>query len=321
MFPDFMQKKDKETYISKKVLGRIYRAINSDDYENYKTKLLDDTEFDPRLRVEGMERYIAEARELRARYNRDVTSLMNQYGIHTEAELLSGFVIDWGKKANTRKSTYDMTKQTMKTVSRLREEYQAEFEREFWLEGTKTISRDARPLLDAKAAAWYYVTYHPEERRRDISPEGKLLGFPWTVYPYICDIARRNTQRKVEPWMLDAFDEEVIEQHCRAGTGNSRIQVFSTQIEDDEVDSEEDDGDEEEDEEEDEDFPHPTLEIKLSDLGLSVENANALVARDQPNTTTTDKQNTPLPPLPPTEDAVHLSVNQSDEDIMKALLG
>jgi hypothetical protein len=104
MFPDFMEKKDKETYESKKVLGKIYRMIDKKDYKQYKEYLSSDTKYDPRLHVVGMEKYISEARDLKMNYDRDIKSLMNQFGIQSEAEMVSGYIIKWLQKDNKHRS-------------------------------------------------------------------------------------------------------------------------------------------------------------------------------------------------------------------------
>ncbi|GAA5806842.1 hypothetical protein MFLAVUS_000190 [Mucor flavus] len=46
VFPDFMQKKDKESYESKKVLGRIFRAIDKSNYKDYKAHLTEEAVYD-----------------------------------------------------------------------------------------------------------------------------------------------------------------------------------------------------------------------------------------------------------------------------------
>ncbi|RCH78976.1 hypothetical protein CU098_000156, partial [Rhizopus stolonifer] len=169
-FPDFMDKKDKESYPSRKVLGRIYRAIDKSDYKNYQSSMTAETTYDTRLRVPDMELYIAEARELRQKYNRNLIALMNQYGVQTEAEICSGYVIKWLKKGKS-KSNYEHHNYTVKAVKSFKTTWKKDFEREF-LDASKSIDPSKQHLLEAKAAAWYYVTYHTEERMRDMSLEG-----------------------------------------------------------------------------------------------------------------------------------------------------
>lgn len=207
-FPDFMQKKDKETYESKKVLGRIYRAIDKSDYQNYQSTLTDETEYDTRLRVPGMELYINEAREYRQKYNRDLSALMNQFGVQTEAEICSGYIIKWLKNGKS-KTRYEQHEYTMKAVKAFKTVWRKKFEQEFY-DANKAVDLTHRSKIESKAAAWYYVTYHPEERKRDFTVEGGFLSFPWVIYPYICEIARKNTHKNLDIKLLQAVDEDTI---------------------------------------------------------------------------------------------------------------
>ncbi|OBZ89514.1 putative RNA-dependent RNA polymerase SHL2 [Choanephora cucurbitarum] len=210
-FPDFMDKKDKDTYLSQKVLGRIYRAIDKADYKDYQSSMTAITEYDVRLRVPNMELYIADARELRQKYNRSLMALMNQYGVQTEAEICSGYIIKWLKKGKS-KSNYEHHSYTMKAIKSFKATWRAEFEKEF-LGPSNTVDPDKLPLLEAKAGAWYYVTYHPHEREKDMSVEGGFLSFPWVVYEYICHIAKKNRSQ------MDNFDAltPIAEENIKAG--------------------------------------------------------------------------------------------------------
>ena len=53
---------------------------------------------------------------------------------------------------------------------------------------------DIKSKLEAKAYAWYYVTFHPSERADEPGGES-MISFPWTVDDHLCDIAIRNSGR------------------------------------------------------------------------------------------------------------------------------
>ncbi|CAG8694444.1 16564_t:CDS:2, partial [Dentiscutata heterogama] len=107
--PDFMEKFDKATYSSKKVLGKLYRLIKVSDFDPY-TKII----FDERLIVPGFEFYLEGARIYKKEYDLELRSLMNQYGLLSEYEAVSGFIISTtlivGKKKprNTQNSVANM---------------------------------------------------------------------------------------------------------------------------------------------------------------------------------------------------------------------
>ncbi|ORZ09850.1 hypothetical protein BCR42DRAFT_300446, partial [Absidia repens] len=127
-----------------------------------------------------MEKYIHQARKSRQQYNWDLTALMNQYGVKTETEMISGFVITWLKRGN-KKSDYDVQKQTASAVETMRKLWRSNFLKEFVDLPVDTMVKDKRKRIATKIAAWYYVTYHPTERARDLSVEGSYFSFPWVM--------------------------------------------------------------------------------------------------------------------------------------------
>ncbi|KAI8647752.1 hypothetical protein BD408DRAFT_322436, partial [Parasitella parasitica] len=137
-----------------------------------------------------MELYIAEARELRTTYNHNLGAHMNQFGVQTEAEICSGYVIKWLKKGKS-KTKFKQSDYTTKAMKAFKALWKRTFEAEFWDEA-KLIDPSKKPFMEAKAAAWYYVTYHPNERKRDMSLEGGFFSFPWVVSKIICEIAKRS---------------------------------------------------------------------------------------------------------------------------------
>ncbi|CAO3647238.1 unnamed protein product [Cunninghamella blakesleeana] len=210
-FPDFMCKEDKPMYKSKKVLGKMYRRIDKTDYDDYEQKLIDETVYDTRLYVIGMERYIKKARELRYEYNRDLSALMNQYGVKTEAEIISGFVVNWLNDGG-KKRPYEHQKQTAAAVAHLKQFWLSKFENEFKDKTLNKIpqNKEVAQRQMEKAAAWYYVTYHPTERIRDMSIEGSFLSFPWVVENIIVDLANRNKNRESNFDFSKPIDENTI---------------------------------------------------------------------------------------------------------------
>ncbi|KAI9321571.1 RNA dependent RNA polymerase-domain-containing protein [Dichotomocladium elegans] len=311
VFPDFMEKKNKPSYKSEKVLGRIFRSIEPDVYENYQDKLLklSDTTYDVRLWMPDMAQFILEARALRDQYSRDILSLMNQYGISTEIELLSGYVIERTKKNSVHKSTYEVNKQMMRSVSRLREYYRKELEKDFVCNGIQKRDASKQTLLETKAAAWYYVTYHPEERKRARSDDDDLVSFPWTGYTYLCELARRNNHRQVTPVMYQPIDDVEINSfrmlHITLEDGGDENEDYY---------DEDDEGsgfnvNEEEDINIDVDYQPPVIDIKLSSLTKSI-------------STSSDHAQQASPKIPPsiTQDYVVVGSGQTDEELIRELI-
>lgn len=318
-FPDFMQKKDKETYESKKVLGRIYRAIDKSDYQDYQSALTDETEYDTRLRVPDMEMYINEAREYKQKYNRDLSALMNQFGVQTEAEICSGYIIKWLKNGKS-KTRYEQHEYTMKAVKAFKTVWRKKFEQEFY-DSQKVVDLTQRNKIDAKAAAWYYVTYHPEERKRDFSVEGGFLSFPWVIYPYICEIAKRNTHKTLdELTLLQPVDEDTIAEGS-IKLSEDRGNVVIMEVSDDEeeefvIENYDTDGSGD-----DEIFYNPT-----HSRYLNIGNGTSPTRANNDNSTYNGRGNfssngDPIPRRPLESHQSVVSANATDDDLSKALLG
>ncbi|KAI9259434.1 RNA dependent RNA polymerase-domain-containing protein [Phascolomyces articulosus] len=325
VFPDFMQKPDKESYPSDKVLGRMFRYINSTDYEKYREVLLDEFTYDARLWLDGMAEYIAEAREIQSRYNRDVWALMNQYGVYTEAELVSGYVMEWKKKTSTRKSMFEQTKQVVKAVKFMQENYRKEFlktKQNAMVTMTSNTNGDGRQQqqqqqqrqqqashkddLELKAAAWYYVTYHPKERARLKSDEASLFSFPWVVYDYICAIAVRNSLRQIEQKMFDPVAESVIDMHRTVPESDLQVSLAHVESDDEYEEDEEDDEEKEDDDDVDE---GPTITFKISDIKNKIQEEQR------------QQQQRPIPNFSaPTGTYVNIGADTSEEELTKKLL-
>ncbi|CAG8486874.1 30761_t:CDS:2 [Gigaspora margarita] len=183
--PDFMEKFDKATYRSEKVLGKLYRSIKVSDFNPY-TKII----FDERLIVPGFELYIDGARIYKKEYDSELRSLMNQYGLESEYEAVSGFIV-----SNTllvgKKKPRETQNSVTSMVAAIKSRYKEIFEREFYSEGKKVVLPEAYNLMKAKASAWYYVTYHHSELKED----DPMMSFPWINYEILCNIAIKNNSK------------------------------------------------------------------------------------------------------------------------------
>nr|CAG8522922.1 6936_t:CDS:2 [Entrophospora candida] len=228
-YPDFMEKPDKPSYISNKVLGNLYRSIELPEF-NPCTSF----GFDERLCVPGYEYYLEEARMTKRRYDTDIRGLMNQFGIRLECEVVSGFIVNSTVKIEKKKPR-DVKKSVMDAIMAIQKQYRKILEEEFYAEGTNTPSPDASNKMEAKAFSWYYVTYHPAEIGAD--PEENMISFPWIAYEVLCSIASRNSRkaRKIDDIFNqnDDYDQmEVISKNkpvinLQNETNYNQIEVIS----------------------------------------------------------------------------------------------
>lgn len=244
-----MEKKDKESYESRTALGRIYRMIDKSEYENFGRTQTWARRFDDRLKTQGIERYLEEARHVRDRYNRDLTSLMNQYGLRTEAEAISGFVVEWTKRSSVHRSTHELQQQLQEAVRRLKREYTDEFDREFEKAAGGRIADDVQQQMQIKAAAWYHVTYDEDELRQNTSSDAHLLSFPWVVAHHLCDLAIPS-HRRAPAELVSQARQLSIHSHS---TGHRDVPLSARSAHEEEEDDDEDKYDEDDEYEEDDD--------------------------------------------------------------------
>src|SRR5205814_1728280 len=96
-----------------------------------------------------------------------------------------------------KKKPRDVHKSVSDMMIVIRKLYKKRFEQEFYVEGAdgiSVISPESRGLMEAKASAWYYVTYHKDELGDD--PSDRMISFPWVNHEILCEIAMRNSSKK-----------------------------------------------------------------------------------------------------------------------------
>lgn len=183
-YPDFMEKPDKTTYVSERVIGKLFREVK--DIAPHTVNLRSFTRevarrsYDMDLEVDGFRDYIDDAFDYKTEYDYKLGNLMDYYGIKTEAEILSGGVMKQSKTFDRRKDAEALGV----AVKALRSEARSWFKKE-------SESGD----VYAMASAWYHVTYHHdfwgcynEGMKRD-----HYISFPWCVYDKLLKIKRDNS--------------------------------------------------------------------------------------------------------------------------------
>ncbi|KAA8532478.1 hypothetical protein F0562_032522 [Nyssa sinensis] len=189
-YPDFMEKPDKATFESERVIGKLFRAVKNIAPHKCSiksfTKEVARQSYDPDMEVDGFEDYISDAFNYKSEYDSKLGNLMDYYGIKTEAEILTGGIMKMSKSFDRRRDA-----EAIGLAARsLRKEARTWFNK-------KGSDLDDDDDKYAKASAWYHVTYHPsfwgcysEGMDRD-----HFLSFPWCVYDRLIQIKKDKLRR------------------------------------------------------------------------------------------------------------------------------
>ncbi|PQQ10231.1 putative RNA-dependent RNA polymerase 1 [Prunus yedoensis var. nudiflora] len=193
-----MEKDDKLTYESKRVIGRLFRqvkhvelasdsSLNSGSIKSFTMEVAMKF-YDPDMVVDGFEDYVKDAINYKSEYDYKLGNLMDYYGYKAEAEILSGSITAVSKNFNRGKDLESIHY----AIKALRKEART------WFDEKSDMKPDINDVQAAKASAWYHVTYHPDYwgRCNKGMERDHFLSFPWCVFDKVIQIKRRNSSLK-----------------------------------------------------------------------------------------------------------------------------
>lgn len=171
-YPDFMAKHSEMfTYLSQRVLGKLYRELSGMVLDSVCTGMAD-MRPDPRLLIEGRERHAEAARWALERYRLRIRSLLTTYGIGSELEALSGAVMTMDARISEKHDHTDVAVVVESQVKHIMSCAQSDF-----LNGLGEDYREAQ----CRASAWYSCAYEQGAQAE---------GFAWTVADHLLTILR-----------------------------------------------------------------------------------------------------------------------------------
>lgn len=227
-YPDFMQKTDKPQYLSKKVLGKLFKQCRA--LEQAQTRQKDHTKIirsiipDSDLLLTDWQKYEDDAVVARNTYNEKVRQLLLLYGIENETEAISGIIRrlnpQRGCLKNEKYEIEQIVKAKMSVIcKRTRERFFQDFGGETNIDFDSCGSEILR-----KASAWYAVTY-----RRDFDNPEPLISFPWVIADVIGLLKedKREKREQLPPQDLTEEDETDIDNLFEIGSSIVR-RYFST---------------------------------------------------------------------------------------------
>lgn len=208
MYPDFMEKEDFQSYKSTRILGRLYRKIK-DDYDIDLTPsgvinfLPKEIPYDMDLETPGAATFINEAWEIKCSYDEQLNSLLGQYKVNKEEEVVTGHI--WSMPKFSSKKQGELKERLKNAYNALKKEFRRVFEH--MDANFDDLSSDKKnAAYEHKASAWYQVTYHPKWVKMSLDlqdpdandKETVMLSFPWIAADYLARIKiRRGGMRDV----------------------------------------------------------------------------------------------------------------------------
>eukprot|EP00173_Palmaria_palmata_P000543 Plantae.Rhodophyta-Palmaria_palmata.ctg12537.p1 GENE.Plantae.Rhodophyta-Palmaria_palmata.ctg12537~~Plantae.Rhodophyta-Palmaria_palmata.ctg12537.p1 ORF type:complete len:205 (-),score=24.06 Plantae.Rhodophyta-Palmaria_palmata.ctg12537:92-643(-) len=143
-----------------------------------------------------------EAKALLLSWNSHVLRLMDDFGVETEAELISGQVSSFGVHHNNHFRSGEHNNLLMQMNRQVRE-LRSEFREEFWSDdGLIDSSNSFQEGAYQKAACWYKVCQ--AEKNRVLASESAFAihSFPWCVRDVLCQLFIAHLPPVNEDWHI-----------------------------------------------------------------------------------------------------------------------
>ncbi|OWZ15303.1 RNA-dependent RNA polymerase [Phytophthora megakarya] len=196
-YPDFMQNKDKPSYPSKKILGKMYRRCKA-IFDTTMTKGASQMPFrDDDFLTIGYRDYIDQARILYRQYKLRIRALLLMSGAQTEAELATGMIVD--PQSEYKADYFRFGEQCKDAFYSLQTSFRTQFDSE--------ISTSTEDEKRRYAAACYFVAYD------DSDASTRCLSFPWVVIDLLTTVKTSNagkTHYKLwSPVRLSAYAQTI----------------------------------------------------------------------------------------------------------------
>ena len=199
IYPDWMMKKDKATYNSKKVTGKMFRVVHGLEDKVLHLDNLSGVEIkcSPLFQLDSLptEEELNDAKPFYDEYCDSLANIMVAYGIKDEGDIATG-CLNTLKMSLARESerNYDMREQCISMFKSL----QRKFKKKFYGNIKKRFSYDVEgnsaeynKLLLRQAAAWYHITYNNPDPHHGLV----LLSFPWCVAGELMKIPEKVESR------------------------------------------------------------------------------------------------------------------------------
>jgi RNA-dependent RNA polymerase len=165
-YPEYMEKKPQISFKGTSFIAESFRRLVK--HRKNTAPNIKNIQADNSLLCEGFDEYVEEATQIYLEYVEDNMRILRQYGIQSEAEILTGNILKCNKRF-AKKKDYATRENLGTRLSQIREYYIHKFN-----EGLDEAKKKA------KAAAWYFVAYQScSKDGAELGAEVPMLGFAW----------------------------------------------------------------------------------------------------------------------------------------------
>ncbi|CAI5730038.1 unnamed protein product [Hyaloperonospora brassicae] len=176
-YPDFMQNKEKPSYPSRKILGKMYRRCKAIFDSTTTTGASQMPLRDDHFLTTGYMDYLAQARVLYRQYKLRVHALLLMSGAQTEAELATGMIVE--PRSEYKADYFRYGEQCKDAFYALQASFRAQFDHDI-----STFEKGEELKF---AAACYFVAHD------DSDALSRCLSFPWIVIDLLVTVKTSNT--------------------------------------------------------------------------------------------------------------------------------
>ncbi|CAM2712695.1 unnamed protein product [Rotaria socialis] len=208
-YPHYMEKQDKESYKSTTVLGIIYDKVasyQSNLYINLEEEIKATSSFPYQsFTVNGSDTYMEDARIVKGEYDRDLKRLMRQYGIRNEAEVVSGYILQFTSRqyANETKNLYDLRNDIVHAYRVIQEKYLHLFWEEFYQVANESQDEQVKWSEVSKKLTWKgqidLLKFNDKESELEEAKKKASAWFRATYQTWIIKINKYRKSQKNKP--------------------------------------------------------------------------------------------------------------------------
>ncbi|XP_042494893.1 RNA-dependent RNA polymerase 2 [Macadamia integrifolia] len=219
-YPDFLERGDRPMYISRGILGKLYRATHDSTHNHelnvVRSEKVTQSFYDHDLEVEGYEDFLEIAGGHKKLYADKLSALMNYYGAESEDEILTGNLRNRSAFLQRDKRRYgEMKDRILISVGSLHKEAKGWFR-------SSCKEHEHKKM----ASAWYHVSYHPDYCQDGVN----YLSFPWILDKILLEIksekklstrevlARKTPSEPVPEPATDVYDAPALKDATNATT-------------------------------------------------------------------------------------------------------